>query len=116
METRKTPRAVAALNAKLKVDSSVKQYFNIAKRSIEGQIIDIGTGGAGLSLKYFIPKGVKIVLEFMILDELIEVKGEVRSVSLKGQGLTRLGIKFTDIDEKNKQVIEKFVKENGRKE
>lgn len=120
MDTRKTPRAAAALKARLKVDSSVKQYFNIAKRSIEAQIIDIGTGGAGLLSKYFIPTGVKILLEFMISDQLIEVKGEVRSVSLKGKGLTRLGIKFiatdiTDIVEKNKQVIENFVKENAGK-
>ncbi|MCK5655473.1 MAG: PilZ domain-containing protein [Candidatus Aureabacteria bacterium] len=116
MDTRKTPRAAAAFKAKLKVDLSVKQYFNIAKRSIDVEIIDISTGGAGLSSKYFIPKGVNILLEFMISDQLIKVKGEVRSVNLKGKGLTRLGIKFTDIDEKDKQVIEKFAEENRKKE
>jgi len=116
MDTRKTPRVAAAFEAKLKVDLSVKQYFNIAKSSIEVQIIDIGTGGAGLLSKYFIPKGVNILLEFMISGKLIEVKGEVRSVSLKGKGLTRLGIKITDIDEKDKQVIEEFAKEQRKKE
>ncbi len=112
METRKTPRSVTMLKAKLKVDSSVKQYFNIAKSSIEVQIIDIGAGGAGLLSKYFIPKGVNILLEFMISGQFFKIKGEVRSVSLKGKGLTRLGIKFRDIDEKDKQEIEKAAKEN----
>ena len=115
METRKAPRLPISSTTKLKVDPSVKGHFGIAKKDIKVQIIDISVRGIGVLSKYFIPKGVIIDLEFMISGGLITVRGEVKSAISGGKGLTRLGVKFIDIDKKQHQTIARFIKENERR-
>ena len=108
METRQTPRLPISSIAKLKVDPSANQHFDIEKKHIRVQIIDISMKGIGLLCKYFIPRGVIIDLEFKVKDELIVVISG-------GVGLTRLGVKFVDINKEQKRIIEDFLKKNERR-
>ena len=115
METRRTRRLPISSTSKLKIDTSLNQHFNISKKDIKVQLVDISTEGMGILSEYFIPKGIIIELEFKISGKLISAKGEVRVAISGGKGLTRLGIKFINLDKTQGQIINKFVKEYERR-
>jgi c-di-GMP-binding flagellar brake protein YcgR len=115
METRKTPRFPLSLKTKLKVDPSVKQHFDIARKDVEADILDISLGGIGLMCQYFIPRGVILNLEFKITDAVIQLKGEVRWAKPAGRGQTRVGIQFMDMSKEQKRALEGFLKEHKKR-
>jgi hypothetical protein len=115
METRRVKRLKASFKAKLNIDSSITQRFNIRQENIEVEVLDISVLGIGLVCKYFIPKGVIVNLQLKINNKLIDVKGEIRSAISGGKGLTRLGIQFIDLDNSEFEIIDKFIKDNERR-
>jgi len=115
METRRAKRLKASFKVKLKVDTSLTQHLHFQKDSIDVVTLDISTLGAGLLSKYFIPKGVIVDLKLNIDNKTVQTKGEIMSAVSGGKGLTRLGIKFIDLDKNQLKIIENFIKKNERR-
>ena len=104
-------------------------FVNLHDREdIKGSIENISTGGALVITSIFIPKGailsIKISIKHLIpeLPELLQTKSkiinpQVKVVSLKvGEGGTfKMGVEFLGLKPKERQIINKFVKEQLKK-
>jgi len=105
----------APLKVKLKIDPSSTGRFNILIESIEAKALDISISGIGLLSELFLPKGVVVELKLKINNKIIGIKSEIRSAVRAGKGLTRLGMKFIDLDKSQLKTIKNFIKQNEKR-
>jgi c-di-GMP-binding flagellar brake protein YcgR len=106
---------VPSLRVKLKIDSSSKTYIGIITKEIETKALDISVSGIGLLSRFFLPKATVVCLELKIKNKIIKIRGEIRSAISITKNLTRLGIKFIDLDNSKLKIIERFIKENEKR-
>lgn len=118
METRRAPRKKIQGKVSISIARQEGCGFNIAKDSVEGDLLDINEFGAGLLSQHFFPKGVIICLQFRLPQEegkaapaVVEARGEVRSAISGGHGLTRLGISFLELSKEAQEALIAFMKE-----
>lgn len=114
METRLTRRLDLSLKVTLSVDEEFKNKFVLADgNSFEATALDISVSGLGIISKYYIPKGLIIVLEIpgnmFELKENVKTKAEIRYCKFIKSCEYRCGIKFLDMNEKYKNAIAKFI-------
>lgn len=114
METRITGRVGINLKIASSLDAEAGQKFSLAKGNIfEVEGIDISLGGLGVNSNYFLPKGLRIILE--IKGELfglkapLKIKGEVCYCKFIKGSQYRCGIKFVDLPQEYKDKISNFV-------
>ena len=115
METRRAKRFKASFKVKLKVDTYLTEYFRFQKESIEVEVLDIGFLGVGILSRYFIPRGAIVDLQFNIDNKTFDVKCQIKSAISGGKGLTRMGIKFLDLDKSELEKIKKIIENNERR-
>lgn len=119
METRQAPRVKLNTKISLSLDNQTKEHFDILDKNIEAEALDISTLGVGLTAKHFFPQGSVLRLSFTLSigpdkeqKSSINARGEVRSAVAAGKGIIRLGVRFQDLTEEQKDIIKKFVSEN----
>ncbi|MBM3248609.1 MAG: hypothetical protein FJZ10_04230 [Candidatus Omnitrophica bacterium] len=103
------------LKVELKIDSSLKGRFNILIESIEARALDISPSGIGMLSEIFLPQGVLVDLQFKIKHRIVKIKGEIRSAISVGEGLSRLGIKFVNLNKKESRLIKDFIEEHEKR-
>lgn len=115
VEIRGTPRIKISLKVISKISKEMDQKFALAKgSSFKGDTFNISVLGMGLSLNYFLPKG--LVVELAIqggpfgLTGTMKLWGEVRycKYMYKQGNLYKCGIKFLDIPKEYEQAIAQF--------
>jgi len=114
METRLARRLNISLKVTLRVEEDLKQKFALADGNcFEADVLDISKTGLGIFSKYFIPKGLIVILEIpgdiFKLKEKITLKAEVRYCKFIKSSQYRCGIKFLDISDKYKDTIADFI-------
>lgn len=120
MDTRLATRTNVDLKVVCKIGQKYRQKFClVCGDSFQANVLDISALGIGLLSKYFSPKGLilEVDIDFAPFgqNEIMKIKGEIRYAQyLKNQGY-RIGIKFLDISETNKKLIEKFVASRERR-
>jgi len=81
----------------------------IEKRVIDGLMIDLNENGAQIWTKEPLRKNLKLRLSFKILKKELEIPFEIRSEIKKGDTFC-YGIKFLEMTEDDKKIINKFLK------
>ena len=114
METRSEPRVNITLKIVSEIDKDSKQSVTLAKGNrFEATIFDLTTMGAGIMVKYLLPKGLIIDLEIrgvhFGLKEIMRVKAEVRYCAYIKPHTYKCGVKFLDIPAGYQNTIAKFV-------
>jgi len=120
MKSRTGPRLQAILKVVSKIDKNSKQKFILLNGdSFEANTYDISASGMGVYTKYFFPKGLILELEIkgepLGMKEHIRAKGEVRHCEFIKTHYYRCGLRFTDIQEKDKNAIAEFIAANDRR-
>lgn len=115
VEIRGTPRIKMSLKVISKIYKDLDQKFALAKgSSFKGDTFNISVLGMGISLKYFLPKGLVVELEIQGesfgLTGTMKLWGEVRycKYMYKQGKLYKCGIKFLGIPKEYEQAIVKF--------
>ncbi len=103
------------LKVELKIDSSLRGRFNIFIESVEARALDISSSGIGMLSEIFLPQGVLVDLQLKIKHRLVKIKGEIRSAISVGDGLSRLGIKFVDLNKREAKLIKDFIKKHEKR-
>lgn len=114
MNTRQGPRVEVSLRVISTIDESMKDSVSLASGNrFEARAYDISVGGIGLLVKYFLPNGLLLEMEIegapFGLKERIIAKGEVSHCKNVQVHKYKCGIKFTEMIDKYKKVIEQFV-------
>lgn len=122
MESRQATRIKLKLNANIAIGDSTKRFFDILKKKITAEMLDISILGAGLLCKHFFPVGAVLKLRFDLpfganneKIKQIDVSGEIRSAISGGKGLTRLGVRFLDLNDEQRKIIIDFINEHERR-
>lgn len=108
---------------------AVTRYFSIdqgEETNIQTRLSDISEGGARLLIfEEGIPIETEVLISFILpagKDELITVKGKVRHSGIMeknfyaSQDLFRVGVEFTDLSQKGRRAIQKYVAGKRKKE
>jgi c-di-GMP-binding flagellar brake protein YcgR len=109
MDTRQAPRHKITLAAKIRVNEVSAKQLTLRKDVIDVQVIDLSVLGIGMVSQSFIPKGMIIDIELLVNSNMLNLKGEVRSAISAGKGLTRLGVQFIELKDKDSQVLKDFI-------
>jgi c-di-GMP-binding flagellar brake protein YcgR len=122
MESRRSKRARVFVKVIVEIQDASKQHFNISKKSVVTDLLDISALGIGLSTKYFFPKGIMLKLKFSLpimaenedldLVHFENILGRVCYCISSDAGSMRMGIEFVEIEERLKESISKFVNQN----
>lgn len=120
METRKHPRINVNLKVISRLDESVFQKFSLTQgKSFEARVVDISILGVGIVSRFFLPRGLILLLEieggFLGLKEPIKVKGEVRYCVYMKSFLYRCGLKFIELDTSVEKKLREFIRKNERR-
>ena len=116
MKTKSAPCAAVELKVICRLDGSQDARFRLKRGSpFIARATDISEVGAELLSKYLIPRGIILDLDIdgkvFGLDRNIKTKGEVRFCeSVKGLWKSnRIGVKFLDISDVDREALAKFV-------
>jgi len=102
-----------------RVDLPLSVRVMVGNQDVDGTMLNLSSGGIALVTRYNIPGGTLLLIKFTLaslnkqgevsLYGPIEVRGEVRSSTPWESINYRLGISFTEIEQKNKVEIARFV-------
>ena len=74
-----------------------------------GRTLDISEVGILLETQYLFPLRTELKLGIALGDDIIEVKGKVVRLADVDNGNIRMGIEFTEISDKDKEIIRKHI-------
>ncbi|MFN3603785.1 MAG: PilZ domain-containing protein [Leptonema sp. (in: bacteria)] len=95
-------------NARIRLTNLLGTFFLVSeKKEYECQILDLGTGGLGLSTKTLLYPGDKIIVKFWLEDQMFELPSIVSRVSGKN-----VGVIFENIQNKEIEKIQSFIHKN----
>lgn len=119
IERRKFPRFRVRLAVVYQIDKPVSIRMQIGEKEILATTLDLSEGGIAISTNYNIPLGSSLMIKFTLFkvdsdDKMklygpMEIIGEVRSNTMVDK-MCRLGICFTQIEERDKVEINNFLK------
>jgi c-di-GMP-binding flagellar brake protein YcgR len=116
-ETRRAPRKPITVQVHVRVNPAMKETIQLAKETVEAQMVDISSLGAGLLAKTYLPPGALIDFDLPRaslaagrtppLTGAIKITGRI--VHTKAEGaLCRMGVEFTRIDEIDRLLIQQY--------
>jgi len=119
-ERRKFSRLRLRLAVVYQVDKPLTLRMQIGDREIMATALDLSEGGMAISTNYDLPLETELLIKFTLFKVdnegrvsfygPMEIIGAVRSSAAIEANLHRLGIFFTNIDDKDKAEIINFVK------
>ncbi|MFC1674554.1 PilZ domain-containing protein [Candidatus Omnitrophota bacterium] len=114
METRLAPRKQIDLKVLARIPEDSEQKFSLAEKDdFEVTATDISITGLGLLSKYFLPKGLILLLEIngapLGIEKTMELRGEVRYSRSAGTLKYRCGFKFLNPPADYVKKIETFI-------
>ena len=103
-----------------RVNSPLHIRMQVGDKEVDALAIDISEGGMALLTNYEIPASTIVTVKFIIVNDKavsaakrsrsINVQGEVRYSSLTNRKAYRLGVKFIDLSDDDREFIGEFTK------
>lgn len=115
-ERRKVKRVRVSLSLIYKVNEPLTVRLLTAEKEIKAHILDLSQDGMAIFTDYQLPQDTVLLMRFTLYrvdrDDIsfygpVEIEGVVR-YNMKENGASRLGIRFTRIEEADKREITNF--------
>ena len=119
-ERRKHARVEASFFVVYRVNEPLSAQMMVNNRQVQALMLDLSEGGMAFISEYDLPKGTIISMEFTLINEAVQdSENRIKTLHIDGQACYsgraegdeyRLGINFTRMDKKAKEIIANFVK------
>lgn len=116
VDRRKSERALLKTDLFYSVEHPPEVKMKLGSSSETVCLVDLGEGGIGFISEVMLPQNTELDIAFDLPtkaegDVKIHAKGIVRYCSSQGDSATyRVGLEFTEIDQKTKQFLAEYVK------
>jgi len=80
------------------------------QHEIMGSTKDVSEGGVRLEAREAFDVGSDIQVTFAMGEEIIEVKGNVANFVIQEDGTVSMGVRFSDLSEVSRKLIEEYCK------